>query len=142
MPVFDAGLFAYYEDVDLACRLRSAGYGALLVPSARARHAGSTSGRRLALGGWPYIYGNRHLVLARHLGRGYGRRLPRVLWRDALDLAGAAGRLEPGRAAGIVAGWGRALRLLPRYLHRGAEKFSAEELSAEGFSVEELSAEE
>ena len=118
--VFDPLLFAYYEDVELAGRLAAAGHRSLLVPSARASHAGSTSGRRLGLGGWPLIYGNRHLVLARLLGRRYAAALPRAATRDVLDLLRALWTGQLGRSAGIVAGWGRALRHLPRYLHLGA----------------------
>jgi len=117
---FDVRLVSYYEDVDLACRLRAAGYGALLVPAARAEHAGSASGRRLALGGWRLVYGNRYLVLARLLGRAFGAELPRAWRRDARDLGAALARGDGRRAAGVVAGWGRAARLLPRYRHRGA----------------------
>ena len=43
--LFDPRLVSYYEDVDLAGRLRAAGYRALWVPEARARHAGSITGR-------------------------------------------------------------------------------------------------
>ena len=38
--VFDPRLFAWYEDADLAGRLRAAGGRALLVPGPRVRHAG------------------------------------------------------------------------------------------------------
>lgn len=128
LPVFDARLVSYYEDVDLACRLRAAGHGALLVPAARARHAGSASGRRLALGGRHLIYGNRHLVLARLLGRAYLSRLPRIGGRDAVDLARAVVRGRIREAAGIAAGWGRAAFLLRHYLHRGAPAIPIAEL--------------
>lgn len=116
---FDVRLVSYYEDVDLACRLRGSGYRALLVPSARTEHAGSASGRRLRLGSWHLVYGNRYLVLARLLGRAFVPRLPRIWGRDAVDLARALGRADAGRAAGIVAGWGRAALGLRRYVHRG-----------------------
>ncbi|HEX9669031.1 MAG TPA: glycosyltransferase, partial [Thermoanaerobaculia bacterium] len=39
--LFDARLGSWYEDADLASRLRAAGWSALSVPAARARHAGS-----------------------------------------------------------------------------------------------------
>ena len=44
---FDARLFAYYEDVDLACRLRAAGHRALRVPAARAPRGETTDHRLL-----------------------------------------------------------------------------------------------
>jgi O-antigen biosynthesis protein len=104
--VFDPRLVSYYEDVELAGRLRAAGFRALLVPAARARHAGSATGRTLNRERWRLIYGNRYLAVARLLGWGFWPRLPLLVLRDLLDLA------HGGRAAGILAGWGRALRLL------------------------------
>lgn len=119
LEAFDARLFAYYEDVDLACRLRAAGYRALLVPAARARHAGSLTGRELGTDRWRLIYGNRHLVLARLLGRAWWPRLPRILLRDLIDLGRAVTRGRAGAATGILAGGGRALRRLPGFVHFG-----------------------
>jgi N-acetylglucosaminyl-diphospho-decaprenol L-rhamnosyltransferase len=104
--VFDPRLISYYEDVELAGRLRAGGFRALLVPAARARHAGSATGRTLSRERWRLIYGNRYLAAARYLGRGFWPRLPVLVLRDLLDLA------HGDRAAGILAGWGRALRLL------------------------------
>jgi O-antigen biosynthesis protein len=118
--VFDARLGSYYEDVDLACRLRAAGLVALSVPAARARHAGSVTGRTLGSARWAAIYGNRHLVLARHLGATYWRSLPRLLGRDARDLARAVLTRDGSRLAGIARGWARAARHLPAYARRGA----------------------
>ncbi len=109
---FDSNLDSYYEDVDLAARLERAGFRALLLPAARARHAGSTTGGAER---WRLVYGNRHLVLARMLGRGYWWRLPALLGRDVLDLARAVVGGDRGRRGGIPAGWWRAVRLLPRF---------------------------
>jgi GT2 family glycosyltransferase len=117
---FDERLGSYYEDVDLACRLRAAGFAALSAPTARARHAGSATGRTLGSARWTAIYGNRHLVLARHLGSVYWGRLPRLLGRDARDLARAALARDGSRLAGIAGGWVRAARHLPVYARRGA----------------------
>lgn len=118
--VFDERLGSYYEDVDLACRLRAAGFSALAVPAARARHAGSATGRTLGRARWAAIYGNRHLVLARHLGSAYWGRLPRLVARDARDLVRAAMERDGARLAGIPAGWARTARHLPAYARRGA----------------------
>ncbi len=104
LAAFDERLFAYYEDVDLACRLRALGFQALLVPAARARHAGSVSGKRLAGGKGRLIYRNRQLVLARLLGRAWWRRWPGILLRDAADLWQAVRRRDAAAASGIVAG--------------------------------------
>lgn len=109
--VFDSRLGSYYEDVDLAVRLRAAGWRSYLVPAARARHAGSVSGA--GLGRERLVYGNRHLVLARHLGTGYWPRLPLLLLRDLGDLL-----RHPRRAPAILSGWGRAARRLPGFARR------------------------
>jgi len=117
---FDETLFAYYEDVDLAARLRAAGWTARCVPDARARHAGSVSGRRLPYGGRQLIHGNRHLILARLLGRSFWRHWPRLALRDVLDLLRELSRGDISGALGITAAVGRALRHLPAYAHTGA----------------------
>ncbi len=120
LPVFDTRLFSYYEDVDLACRLRAEGYHARLVPAARAAHAGSTSGQGMRLASWPMIYSNRYLVLARLLGRSFGSQLPRIWRRDVADLWQALSRREAGRMAGIAVGWLRAALYARHYLHARA----------------------
>jgi GT2 family glycosyltransferase len=125
---FDPGLGSYYEDVDLACRLRALGSRALLVPRARAFHAGSATGGRMSFRRWRWIYGNRPLVLARLLGRRFSRELPRILARDLRDLLRAGTTLRLRRAAAVPAGWGRAARHLPAYVHRGAPRVALPEL--------------
>ncbi len=117
--VFDSGLGSYYEDVDLAGRLRAAGWRALLVPAARARHAGSATGSTLSRERWRLIYGNRYLAAARLLGRSFWPRLPRMAARDAIDLARAVKRGDGDLAAGILAGWRRAARHLTAFVRRG-----------------------
>ena len=81
-PVF----FAYLEDVDLAFRLRCAGYDALFVPNAIAFHEGSaTTGARSPL---------KTLLVARNrrvLFRLNGPRSPRArAWRTIVEAAHAA----------------------------------------------------
>lgn len=110
--VFDSRLVSYYEDVELAGRLRAGGFRALLVPAARARHAGSATGRTLSRERWRLIYGNRYLAAKHLLGRAFWPRLPVLALRDLLDLARAVARGDGALASGIPAGWGRALRLL------------------------------
>jgi GT2 family glycosyltransferase len=104
---FDPALVSYYEDVDLAVRLRAAGRTALLVPAARARHAGSVTGSTMSRERWRLLYGNRWIVARRAFGF---RRVPRMLLRDLLDLLRAVLSLDGNRAAGILGGWARALR--------------------------------
>jgi GT2 family glycosyltransferase len=57
--IFDPRLESYYEDVDLACRLRTAGYSALSVPAARAFHVGGATTGRQPVHRASLIYGNR-----------------------------------------------------------------------------------
>ena len=117
--VFDPALVSYYEDVELAGRLRAGGWRALLIPAARARHAGSLTGRKLSRERWRLIYGNRWLAAARLLGRGLWSRLPLLALRDAVDLGRALAAGDGALAAGIAAGWGRAARRLPAWAHLG-----------------------
>ncbi len=117
--IFDNRFSCYYEDVDLACRLRAAGYKALLVPEARARHAGSTSGSTLSLGSWQLVYSNRYLALARFLGNRFRSQLGVIWRRDAADFLRAVSRGAARRATAVFVGWLRASVLLPRYLHSG-----------------------
>jgi hypothetical protein len=112
--LFDEALVSWYEDVDLAVRLRAAGRHALHVPAARALHAGGATGRRRP---WRYgrlLYGNRWLVVARLLGRRFPAAVPRLLARDLADLA-----RRPALAPAIKTGWLRALHHLPAFAHRG-----------------------
>ncbi len=113
--VFDSRLFAYYEDVELAGQLRAAGWRALLVPAARVRHAGSSTGRTLRRERWRLLYGNRWLVVARLLGWSFWPRVPVLAARDLIDLVHALGKGDRELAAGILSGWTRALRLLPGF---------------------------
>ncbi len=126
--VFDPRLVSYYEDVDLAVRLRAAGFDALLVPTAVARHAGSFTGGGIGTARWRLLYGNRHLVLARLFGGSFWRRWPRILFRDAVDLGQAAVRGDFRRAAGIAAGLGRVLMRLPGFVRAGAPAVPVDEL--------------
>lgn len=118
--VFDSRLESYYEDVDLARRLRAAGYTALSVPRARAWHAGSLTGRRFGTRRWRLVYGNRYAVAAGLLGSAFWRALPRMAARDLADLAAALGALDGTKILGIKTGWCRALRLVPAFSHGGA----------------------
>jgi GT2 family glycosyltransferase len=103
---FDEALGSYYEDVDLAIRLRAAGWRALSVPAARARHAGSLTGA--GLGAARRVRRNRYPVVARALGRRGVGQLPRMVGRDLIDLgravAGGHGRLAAAIAPSIVRG--------------------------------------
>ncbi|MDX1997707.1 MAG: glycosyltransferase [Thermoanaerobaculia bacterium] len=115
--IFDERLGSYYEDVELAGRLRAAGFVARAVPAARARHAGATSlgGRR-----WRWVYGNRYRVAAQLLGRTFWWHLPRLLLRDGIDLGRFLLRADFASAAEVLAGGWRAARALPGHLRWGS----------------------
>ena len=113
---FDDAIFMYGEDLDVALRLRAAGWGTVAVPDARAIHVGgATAGKRSA---WQRERGG--------FGRGYLLRrygvLRGVTGARALltELIVVAGDLALSRDAaalrGRLAGW-RAARGLP---HRAA----------------------
>ena len=118
---FNERLESYYEDVELADRLRRAPYESVLAPAARIEHAGAMSsrGRRAARRRVRRIYCNRLLVLAKRLGRRFWLLLPGLLLRDAVDLVrGGKSEALPGdsRRPGpvdLLFAWGRAVRLLP-----------------------------
>ncbi|HWY89335.1 MAG TPA: glycosyltransferase family 2 protein [Solirubrobacteraceae bacterium] len=105
----DEAIFAYSEDLDLALRLRGAGWRAAVAPEAVGMHLGSaTHGHRTA---WQ----RRHAGFARgYLLRRYGtlrgRHAPRALATEAVvalgdaiisrDLAAVSGRVAGWRSAG------------------------------------------
>jgi len=117
--MFDPVLHTYYEDVDLAGRLRSVGYRSELVPKAQAQHLGGASSSRDANWRYRQIYGNRILVLARLLGRSLWPRLAKIVWRDLIDLSIATTHGAYDKRRGILAGWSRASRLFGKFSHRG-----------------------
>lgn len=110
---FDERIFMYGEDLDVALRLRAAGWRSVTVPEARAVHVGgATAGKRSA---WQRERGG--------FGRGYLLRRYGVLRGRAgarallVELIVVAGDLAISRDAvalrGRLAGW-RAARKLPR----------------------------
>ncbi len=125
---FAEKLFTYYEDVELAARLRGAGGEAWLEPRARARHAGSASLSTLRYAGRALIHGNRLPVAAGLLGSAFWPRLPKMLLREARDL----GRLGLGGDLagvwGVLVGLGRGARLLPSFARRGDPVWPLERL--------------
>lgn len=124
--VFDERLGSYYEDVELAGRLRAAGYSARSIPAAQALHAGASTlgGRR-----WRLVYGNRYRVAAELLGSSFWRRLPGMAVRDLRDLARLALGGELAGVAGVLGGWSRAVATLPPHLRVGPPAVALSELS-------------
>lgn len=125
---FDEALESYYEDVDLACRLRAAGFSALSVPAARALHAGAATTESRPLHRYSLIYGNRYLVLARARGRDFWPSLPRLLGRDLLDLGRAVLSMDSQKSLGIMNGWVRAGRNLKSFAHSGEPTVRSSEI--------------
>jgi N-acetylglucosaminyl-diphospho-decaprenol L-rhamnosyltransferase len=114
---FDERIFAYYEDLDLALRLRAGGASCALAPEARASHSysatlGSRSGNKYALTGWSRGY----------LLRRYGVMTdPRGATRTLLcELAICAGQILMDRTTmgvrGRLRGWRDAAGLARRPL--------------------------
>ena len=90
---FDEQFFAYYEDVDLALRLRAAGADCALASNARAVHAGSAT---LGLGS----HSKADIV---GFSRGYALRKHRVLQHATRPQAAAIVAAELGTAAFLTA---------------------------------------
>ena len=126
--VFDPKLHTYYDDVDLAGRLRAARYRSLVVPSAQAYHAGGASTSDALEWRHGQIYGNRLLVLARLLGRSFWARLPVILWPDVTDLLRAMARRDRVQYHGILKGWRRTADLLRSFAHSGPPLVSLREM--------------
>jgi N-acetylglucosaminyl-diphospho-decaprenol L-rhamnosyltransferase len=114
---FDERIFLYYEDVDLALRMRAEGARCMLAPRARAIHGysmtlGARSGRKYAMTGWSRGY----------LLRRYGVTASASLGAQALgrEAAICAGQLLRDRtlagARGRIAGWRAAKGLASRQL--------------------------
>ena len=106
---FDEGIFLYYEDLDLALRMRLAGFECRLAPSARGLHAysetlGANTGRKYAMTGWSrgyllraYGFGKRPLLLARAIAVESAICAGQVIFQRTAQ--GARARLRGWRAA-------------------------------------------
>jgi len=110
----DENVFSYGEDLDLALRLRAAGWSTAAVADAVAIHIGSASaGRRSS---WQRYQGGfaRGYFLQRY-GVFRGRNAPRALLTEAIAVLGDGLVFSHDLAAlrGRLAGW-RAARGLPR----------------------------
>jgi GT2 family glycosyltransferase len=110
----DEAMFAYMEDFDLALRLRSAGWDAVLASDAVGVHLGSaTHGHRSA---WQRRNGGfgRGYVLRRY-GLLAGRAAPRTLATEAVVVLGDLALSRDAAALrGRVAGWRAARGAPPR----------------------------
>jgi GT2 family glycosyltransferase len=126
--IFDPRLHTYYDDVDLAVRLRGAGFRSLLFPAATALHAGSVSSESAQRWRYRQLYGNRLLVLARLLGRSFWVHSPAILAVDLRALARAALQRDTVQLGGILQGWHRAAVHLRHFARSGRPLVSNREL--------------
>ena len=67
---FAESFFAWYEDADLALRLRRAGARFASVPPAQARHLGTATGSRNPGTRWRHLFANRIRTLRRNFAPG------------------------------------------------------------------------
>jgi GT2 family glycosyltransferase len=128
---FDESFFCYFEDVDLAFRLRLAGHRCLYVPDAVVHHVGSaSSGRRSP---FSVYHGHRNLVWT------FWKNMPAALlalyWPHhlALNLVSLVWFILRGQGGTILRAKWDALLALPRVLRerrrvQGARKVRARDL--------------
>ncbi len=117
--MFDASLFAYHEDVDLALRAQAAGWRCVFVPGARGTHTGHGSNQKFPFNGTYADYynaRNRLGVLVASLP-GYEWR---EHWRSILhnELASIAASFKERRAVATIAGFSRGMLRLPGIIWR------------------------
>ncbi|MBK8095802.1 MAG: glycosyltransferase family 2 protein [Planctomycetes bacterium] len=107
----DEDFHMYYEDVDLALRLRAAGFRSLYVPAAVCEHVGHGSIRKAST--WKDELGerNRLLVLARHFPDRFAAEMVRSPWFQSAR-PDAVAALLPLLAARSGAGGNEALTAL------------------------------
>lgn len=97
---FAEPLFAWYEDVDMAARLRAAGWSMALVREPLATHQGSATAAILPSRGEPMRVRNRYLVArSRAIGS-----VPALFLEDTRRIAGSIARLRFRLAATIARG--------------------------------------
>jgi GT2 family glycosyltransferase len=130
--ILDARLESFYEDVDLAARLRAAGFRASFVPGARALHQGSLTTGKDPFRKWFLLTRNRRWVVARLLGRDFAGARATVDRRDRRDGLGALSRLDFARLRGIREGRRAATERLREFAHDGEPLVSRRVLAAFG----------
>jgi GT2 family glycosyltransferase len=117
---FEERFGMYLEDVDLALRLRLAGWTCRWEPRAVARHAGGGSSAGLHPGPEAWVARNTLLLVARCFP---ARWLPLVAYRQA---AAAWRAVRAGRGRSHAAGLWMALPQLPAFLReRAAQRRAA-----------------
>ena len=117
--VLDPRLETFYEDVELAVRLRALGFEAARVPSATALHVGSLTTSRRPVERWALLTRNRRWVVASLLGRDFAAVVPTIERRDRRDRWRAFLRGDLNRARGIARGCAAAETRLSEFAHDG-----------------------
>lgn len=129
---FDGDYFAYYEDVDLAWRLRLAGFSCFYTPAARVFHVHSATGKSYSPFKAFYIHRNQYFNIIKNLPLPQLIRallfMPRLYLASLLSVLkgrGAAAELARGAEKSgsnpvtiVVRGWWQVLRLLPVMLEK------------------------
>jgi GT2 family glycosyltransferase len=126
--IFDERLGSWYEDVELAGRLRARGGAAICLPAARALHRGSATGDRRPRERARLVARNRWWAAAALLGRRLAGAAPRMAARDLREAARRIARGAPGEAIAHLAGCLEALVLLGRLARAGPPLVAASEL--------------
>ena len=108
---FDESFFCYCEDLDLAYRLRLAGYTSMQIPSAVVRHvSGGISGEK---SDFTLFHGHRNRIwtfVKNTPGAGFWALLP---WHIAIDAVMLYGGYRDRKAAPIARGYIAAIKGLP-----------------------------
>jgi GT2 family glycosyltransferase len=114
--LFDADLFAYYEDVDWGFRARLLGYSAIYVPGAIAFHMGSAT-MNSKPGRWSHLFPrNQIYVVVKDLPAALALRyLPRIICSELVWLREDMRR---GLGAKHLKGWWQALLMTPLALRK------------------------
>jgi GT2 family glycosyltransferase len=117
--LFDASLFAYQEDVEIALRGNAKGWRCVFAPAARGWHLGFGSNRPFPLGGSYADFFNARNRLA-VLVQSLHRKEWRAHWRAILfnEIRAAVLSIGEGRGLAVIAGLMQALLWLPGRLKR------------------------
>jgi GT2 family glycosyltransferase len=110
---------SFYEDVELAVRLRQRGFESMVVPTARALHQGGATSRTISRESDRWRYSHRYLVLARLSGRRFWTRSILLALRDALDTGHSLLDPRGAKPVDVFRGWWRAARLVRHFIHLG-----------------------
>ena len=128
---FDNDYFAYYEDADLAWRMRLAGYKSYYCPSARVFHIHSATAKRISGLKAYYLNRNRFFTLIKNYPAGrlililfilspvrYLYLLWRVIMKKGRKGEEIAGQKKSLVAKEILRAWGSVITNLPRILKK------------------------